>query len=184
MRRRRAKAAAKKKCDIGSFLLISIDRRSQATASSSLPRENLAMPCYRAPDIGKRVMGAEAKSLLDMSLGFLRLAQENFRGPYLRMRVGQISIENQGPLELPDALRGAAGMDLDQAQEQMDGRILRSNGQHYDSAPIRLRQAVQLDRQQVNLSRLLYPHRQRRAAQTRWRDRAPRRGRRNASRRT
>src|SRR5271165_3993935 len=76
-----------------------------------------------------RVAGAQAQRLLDVSLGLLGLAEEKLAVADLRVRGGQISIELQRPLARPDALRGAIGMHLDYAQEQMGERILGGHGE-------------------------------------------------------
>ena len=80
------------------------------------------------PLVGKRVAGTEAKRLLDVSLGILGLAELNLGDAYLSVRVGQISIQFQCPLAFPDALRGAVGPGLDDAQAQMGERILGGRG--------------------------------------------------------
>ena len=64
-----------------------------------------------------------------MSLGLLGLAEEKLAVADLRVRDSQVSIEVQRPLARPDALRGAIGMHLDHAQEQMGERTLRRDGQ-------------------------------------------------------
>ena len=85
--------------------------------------------CDTAPLVGKRVAGTEAKRRLDVSLGILGLAELNLGHAYLSVRVGQISIQFQRPLAFPDALRGAVGLGLDDAQAQMGERILGGEGQ-------------------------------------------------------
>ena len=76
-----------------------------------------------------RVAGTEAQRLLDVRLGLLGLAEVTLCVADLGVRAGQISIQLQRPLARPYALRGAVGMHLDHAQEQMGERILGSQGQ-------------------------------------------------------
>ena len=75
------------------------------------------------------VAGAEAQRLLDVTLGLLGLAEEKLAVADLRVRDSQVSIQVQRPLARSDALRGAIGMHLDHAQEQMGERTLGRDGQ-------------------------------------------------------
>jgi hypothetical protein len=74
-------------------------------------------------------MGIEAKRIQDVSLGILGLAELNLGCAYLCVRVGQISIQPQRSLAFSDALWGAVGPSLDDAQAQMSERTLRGEGQ-------------------------------------------------------
>jgi hypothetical protein len=61
-------------------------------------------------------VGTEAQRLLDVSLGILGLPEEKLADAYRCVRASRISIQLQRRLALPDSLRGAVGIDLDQAQ--------------------------------------------------------------------
>ena len=61
-------------------------------------------PGKHAPEIDERVAGTEAQPLLNVSLGLLGPAEENFGVADLSVRVSQISIELQCPLAFPKAL--------------------------------------------------------------------------------
>ena len=65
------------------------------------------------------VAGTEAQRLLDMRLGLLGPAEAKLARADLRVRAGQIAIELQRPLALPDALGGATGVHLHHGQQQM-----------------------------------------------------------------
>ena len=75
------------------------------------------------------VAGTEAHRLLDVGLGILGLAEVTLAVADLCVCAGQIAIEVQRPLALPDALGGAVGMHLDHAQNQMGPRIVGSKRQ-------------------------------------------------------
>ena len=62
-----------------------------------------------------------------MSLGLLGLAEEKLAVADLCVRAGQVSIQFQRPLARPDTLRGAVGIHLDHAKQQMRERILGSH---------------------------------------------------------
>ncbi len=76
-----------------------------------------------------RIAGTEAQRLLDVSLGLLGLAEVKLAQADLRVRAGQIAIELQRPLALPDALGGAIGVHLHDRQQQMGDRIVGSKRQ-------------------------------------------------------
>ena len=66
-----------------------------------------------------------------MCLGLFGPAELNLGRAYLSVRVGQISIRFQCPLAFPDAMRGAVGPGLDDAQAQMGKCILGGEGQRF-----------------------------------------------------
>ena len=98
----------------GKFRLVSIARRSHATASSDA-EVVLRNARVGQPDIGHRVGRTEAQRLVNMSLCVSGSPGKDLSQSDRAVGVGEISIQRQRMLTFSDALRGAPGVDLDNA---------------------------------------------------------------------
>ena len=78
------------------------------------------------PGVGQHVPWTEAQGLGDVRFGFFGAADENLTESNGGMSVGEISIQRQRVFAFGDALGGAPGPDLDNAQQHMGERVVRN----------------------------------------------------------
>ena len=87
-----------------------MERRNNATASSSAPRVILRAARDMQPEPGKTVARREAKRLVFMSFGLFGAAGEYLGETDVAVSGGQVRIQRQCPLEFGNALVRALGL--------------------------------------------------------------------------
>ena len=87
------------------------------------------MPSLSQPRIGRHIARAQAKRLVDVSLGFLGATGKDLAKSDEGMRVGEIAIQRQRMLAFGDALDGALRQDLDVAEKRMAAGVVRERRQ-------------------------------------------------------
>ena len=118
-RPRSASAMANQKRVIGEAPLISIERRNQATASSARAMELRDANEIRPAECGG-VARAQAQRLHHVAFPSLRDGPKSIRDADLGMGAGKIRIERQRPLIFSDAMQRAIGVDLHQAESEVE----------------------------------------------------------------
>ena len=124
-------ARLRKKIWHGKLRLASIYCRHDGPPARSRQVEIGRGPRYSSR-CSPRVSGTEAQGLGDVRLFFFGATDENLTD-YLMcgMSVGEISIERQRVFAFGDALCGAPGRDLDNAQQHMARALVRTCGQRF-----------------------------------------------------